>query len=162
MSETKRTTYNMVVGVKDGEIYLLNGIFDHGNGFKGATGSILRPVTADEVEERRDLEYVKDVYGYLWQEAVADGSTEISLNEYIEDIIFYCDGHFPGHDDSDIEHLDDDFISTYFPDAETFECVGGGRCFSTNMKFDVLVSQDLLDIIELYENKPVEKLKAVK
>ena len=38
-------TYNKPVGIKDGSIYFLNEIFNYKDGMKGATGTVLDPIT---------------------------------------------------------------------------------------------------------------------
>lgn len=154
MKDEKRTTYNIVVGITENdEIYLLNSIFDHGKGFKGATGSVLVPVSQDYIDERNDLDSIIDTYGYLWTEAVASGSTTDSQEDYMQQVLDSSDGAFFGHDESYVHHITKEFKDEYFPDAETFECVGGGRCFDAGMKFKTVLRQDLLDLINKAEAK---------
>lgn len=49
---------NRIVGIKDGEVFVLNEVF---NG--GAVGYSMSPLTKGQVEEMKDPEYVR-VYGY--------------------------------------------------------------------------------------------------
>jgi len=83
--------------------------------------------------------------------AVKEDSTIDSLQNFIEEIIENCDGEFPFHDVSGIEHVPDDIKEKYFPDAATFECGGGGRCFEKGMKFDIVIDKEMIDLIDKYE-----------
>ena len=48
-----RENVNEIVGIKDDEVYVLQTVFDD-NGFKGATGYSMRPLTQSEVDDRLD------------------------------------------------------------------------------------------------------------
>jgi hypothetical protein len=168
--ESVRQDFYQIIGITtDGEVIMLDSLFDHGDGFKGACGSSFYPVTQDDIDQRNDLETVKDTYGYMWQEAVKDGSTEESLDDYMErfirSYIFNSDGLFVGHDTSYIHHIPDSFRTEHFPDAETFECIGGGRMFDSpdKRKWKVLLRPDLLALIEEQERKVSKpELKIIK
>lgn len=161
-NETTRTTYNIVIGItEENEIYLLNSIFDDGKGFKGATGSVLVPVSQDYIDERNDIDSIIDNYGYLWTEAVASGTTTDSEEDYMQAVVDSSEGYFLGHDESDVHHIKDSFKDEHFPDAETFECIGGGRIFDRGMKFKTVLRQDLLDLIDAVELPKKPTLRAV-
>lgn len=132
-----------------------------GEGFRGATGTLFSPVTQDEIDERNDLETVIESYGYLWNEAVADGTTTESQEDYIQGLIDSSDGYFFGHDDSGIHKIPRSFKEKFFPDAETFECVGGGRCISHGMEFEIILRPDLLKEALKFEEKPKAKISLV-
>ena len=157
MSKRKQVSYNKVVGVKDNEIYLVNYTFEdtlYDKPFKGVTGSVLVPLSQDEIDARGDLDQVIDSYGYLWVEAVNSGSTTLSQEDYMQDLIDQEDGYFLGHDLSDVHYIEDNpKIKELFPEAVTYECVGGGRCFKKNMEFDIVFDQHLLDEINRLEEK---------
>lgn len=142
----KSTTYNKVIGIKDDEIYLLNDIFKYKDGLKGATGSVLSPLTQEQVEGRCEPENFKE----YWQIPVSEDLTEDSLETFADNLINECE-FFPFHDDSDICFIPEEIQQEYFPNAVTFECVGGGRCFSKNMQFDIVINQELLDLINNME-----------
>lgn len=149
-----RTEYFEIVGItEDNEIIMLDSIFDHGDGFKGAVGSSFYALEQSEVDDRNDLENVIENYGYIWQEAVAAGNTTESQEKFIRGFINSSEGYFLGHDDSYIHHIKDEFQEKYFPDAVTFECVGGGRMFPITRKWKVLLRPDLLEIINKAEEK---------
>lgn len=148
----EQTNYYEIIGITTaGEIIMLDYIFKHSDGFKGATGSVFVPVSQEEIEERNDIENVIDSYGYLWQEAVESGLTTLSQEDYMQEIIDSSDGYYLGHDTSYIYKIPESFKNEYYPDAETFECIGGGRCFSRNMEWEILLRPDLLKLIEEVE-----------
>jgi len=148
--------YDQVLGItEDNEIVILNYTFEstlNGELFCGATGSILVPVTQAYIDERNDIDILKENYSYLWQEAVKDGNTELSLEDYLESLVesevHYGNCYFLGHDTSDI-HLvtkeDEEQISEFFDyDIETYECIGGGRCISPDIRWKKVLRPDLL------------------
>lgn len=157
MENTKqrtKTEYNEIVAIAEsGEVYMLNYVFDHGDGFRGATGTVFVPFYQDYADERNDFERIKEEYGYLWQESVAAGNCEDSLYDFIQGLIETSDGDFFGHDDSSVHLIPDDFKTYYYPECLGFECVGGGRCFSPRFtKWETVLRPDLLELIKQYEN----------
>jgi hypothetical protein len=157
--QKQETHYNSPVGIKDGEIYFLNYTFHHSDGCKGATGFSLRPITKDEVDERNEYKNVKEYVRELWQIAVNDGNYEGSLEDYADDYIYDIDidendgdrACFIGHDDSYSEHYGE--ARKYFDGAYTFELGSGGRCFSSDDKWDKVINQELLNFIKKSESK---------
>lgn len=136
---------NKVLGVaEDGEIIAADYAFIdtmHGEKFNGVTGSRFYALTQEQIDERNDLEHVKDCYGYLWEEAVKSGQTKLSEDEYMEEIIesnqMNSDSLFLGHDTSYVFQMDLERhpeLKKLFPDAVAFECVGGGRMFPDALK----------------------------
>ena len=152
MTERKQTDYNQLVGIKDGELYMLDYVFDDGKDFKGATGSIFDPVSQQWIDECNSDENKKEHLIESWRNSVSSGDTEESLQEYI-DTWPEDDNEFFGQDTSYIYRIPEGTLEKYFPGAVTFTCVGGGRCFEKNMKFDVIISQDMVDLINKYETK---------
>lgn len=130
------------------EVKMLDSFFQHNDGFKGVTGSSFYYVSPEEINNRNDLETISDDYDFIWKEAVNNGNTEESKEEYMQNFIdsytSNSDGLFVGHDTSYVHKLDrdDDFIKfynsnkktkltgLYDSDEGTFECIGGGRCFN--------------------------------
>jgi len=142
MNKREQTDYKKVIGKnKDGEIVVLDYIFEHTDGLKGATGSTFRAVSKEEREERvNDESYLEE----SWKCAVQNGSTELGLSEWCE-LVRDTDGDEAFFDLSYSELWDD--IREAFPeyadeDAYTlFECAGGGRCFP--QEWDVLLEPEL-------------------
>ena len=147
-----QVNYNLLVAEKDGEFYFCDYIFKHTDGFKGATGSILRPISKGEYEERTTLEYLLDSYEDIWRESVSDGSTTQGLEDWCQHV-------------SDIDG-DEAFFDLSYPELweqlrdlgysekeyPVFECTGGGRCFGNNDKYDKIYNQELLDKITEIES----------
>ena len=153
-TETRtQTNYDKLIGRKGEEYYYLDYVFTHRQDFKGATGSIMRPVTEAEAEERRD-DWDSD--GEMWRQAVAGESTTLSQEEWQQqalaidgdDLVFdlsYCCTH--GEDL--LERLGRD-------EYELVECLGGGRCFYTDIEWDELFEPELWELIKEYEGKPAQ------
>ena len=150
----KQTDYDKLVGRIGNEYYFCDYIFRHYRDFKGATATILRPVSEDEYNERMDptSSDTQDWFGELWRDAVASERTEVGLEEWIEWVL---DNDGPDAIfDLSCDHLWDDLREAVLEfteeDYPVFECIGGGRCFSPDMKWD-----------EIYDNKLWQKIKKV-
>jgi len=155
-NDRKQVDYNKPVGIKDGSIYFLNYVFDHSDNFRGATGTVLDPITSNYIENITTedwTEYSRD----LWKSAVETNSTEDSLEDYAVKIKNESESYgqlFPGHDDSYSE-LYDEAKKHFDSNVETFNCCGGGRCFNLELlnSFDKVIDQDLIDLIKSYEQE---------
>lgn len=153
MSKKTKIVLNKALGVSsDLEVKMIDYFFDDGDDFKGVTGSNFYFISPEEINSRNDLENIKESYDYLWSESVACGKTEESLETWLESLkneyLQNSDSLFVGHDTSDIHYLDQDkeFLKFYnsingvdlkgcYDETDgTFECVGGGRCFSGDEK----------------------------
>ena len=155
-----RENVNEIVGIKDDEVYVLQTVFDD-NGFKGATGYSMRPLTQSEVDDRLDdAEYYRD----LWKQAVENDQTDLGLDEFVQeaneeaemDGLYYC-----GDDDSFRSEFED--LIEELPEAKkkqlesmtdlSWTVCGCGRHFTKNMKFDVVFNKKLVDLINKYEEE---------
>jgi hypothetical protein len=153
-NDRKQVDYNKPVGIKDGSIYFLNYVFDHSDNFRGATGTVLDPITSNYIENITTedwTEYSRD----LWKSAVETNSTEDSLEDYAVKIKNESESYgqlFPGHDDSYSE-FHEEAKKHFDSNVETFNCSGGGRCFNLELlnSFDKVIDQDLIDLIKSYE-----------
>jgi hypothetical protein len=74
---------NKLVGIKDGEIYVLRECFKYSDGFKGCTGYSMRPLTQEEIDQANDSSY-SDLE-YIWRESVSSGRTLQGYEEWFED-----------------------------------------------------------------------------
>lgn len=156
----KRITFNKPVAInhETNELYILNDLFNHGNNFKGATGSVLYPLAQDYIDEMNDIEHLKDNYDWYWQECVKQGSTQESLEEFCQGLLshvyYNTDGQFFGHDTSDCFHNGVEELLAKFDDAVCFECIGGGRCFDAEMFNNAnveILDNELVELIKQYE-----------
>ena len=152
-SKREEIKYNKPVGIKDGSIYFLDYTFNHDGGFKGATGTVLDPVSQSEIDDNNDPENVKELYRDIWVESVKGGHTEDSLDEFVKNEIANCDGEYPMQDSSYSE-LHDEAKKHFSADVVTFNCSGGGRCFDRKLlnSFDKVIDKELINTIKQYEN----------
>lgn len=151
----EKVVYNKLVGRIGDSFYFCDYIFRHEDGFKGATGTVLEPVSNSEYEDRMDssnsdtLEYFKEV----WQQAVQNDSTEANLEDWVEDVL-NIDGEeaiwdlsgYAFHDQ--IREAEPEYTKDDYP---LFSCSGGGRCFDANMKFDKIYDKELWKKIQAIE-----------
>lgn len=145
-----------LVGRVGDQYYICDYVFRHGDGFKGATGIVLVPVSEARRDEETDPngDYTKDRFEDCWRQAVQAGSTTKGLDAYVEEILS-IDGDEAVYDMSGYAYWD--MIREAIPELTeeaypVFECVGGGRCFDKDMKFDEVYNQALLDEIAQYES----------
>jgi len=145
--------YNKPVGIRQGKLYIAHYTFEDSE-LRGVTGSILEPMTQDKLDKFNSTDYLHDYYREIWKGSVGENEYEGSLEEFIDEGRFHEEGDFPGHDLSDLHLVPDEIKSQYFKDAATFDCVGGGRCFYKDMKWDVVLDAFLVDEINRLENEP--------
>jgi hypothetical protein len=160
--ERKQEYIGKLIARQGDEFIVLDYIFDHGDGFKGAVGSRIRPVSQSEYEERTSDDAIEEYCEELWKCGVADGVERRSLAEFAEafkdedgtDSMF--DGSysrwpqirakgFP-EDSSDAE---DDYEGEFYP---IMECTGGGRCFGHDDEYDEVYDEELLARIRAIES----------
>lgn len=156
------TKYMQLVGKINEKYYVLDYIFSYDeDDFKGATGYIFVPVTKEQQKEAMTREAVKERFEDLWRDAVHSGATEQELDTYIDEIYYNIsiDDMFDTSEFSTGETIAQVYNSE-LPEniledqkAEFCECVGAGRIFSHNMKFDKVYNQELLDEINKFEEK---------
>jgi len=132
----KQIDYNKIVNVaEDGEITVLSYIFNHGDGFKGATGCKFYPVAREQYEERTEREFVInsliDSGIELPEQYKRGGFNELyeamERHNEIDEFMF----------DTSYSNLWDylrEALNLTEDQAVIFDCVGGGRCFDKNFK----------------------------
>jgi len=148
----EQINYNKVVNIaEDGEITVLDYVFNYTDGFKGATGSKFYPVSQSEYDEQTTEDNVID---YL-----CDSGMEIPKDQQRNG----WQGVYDAMDSKEIESLMWDLSYSELwdylreecklsaEDAVIFNCVGGGRCFDAN--FTGNVNKELSAIIRKYEGK---------
>jgi hypothetical protein len=125
------TKYNKVVNFdpETNEILVLDYIFDHGDGFKGATGSRFEPVSKSEYDNRvNDEDSIIDQIidcgiptGY--ERNGAQGVYDAMVaNDGIRDFLFDCSY-------ADLWDYLREELNLSEEEAYIFNCSGGGRCF---------------------------------
>lgn len=154
MENTKeQIDYNEIVGENQGIIYVLDYVFKHSDNFKGATGSTFRLVPKSEYDERMaDKDYFKE----QWIDAIKHDLRTDSFDDWLkyndlpsEEAIFDL-SYIEMHDK--IRSL----LKVSEKDYPIIECIGGGRCFNKNMKFDKVFNKKLIKVINEYEKDEAE------
>ena len=165
----EETKINQIVGIKNGELYVLEKVFKHGDGLKGATGYSMGTITQGYIDEMNDIDYLEAELDYLWREAVQAGKTTDSLREYMESLVNECQFYgqlFPLDDNSyryDTEKLVKELPAEQKAELEkvfgvmgedyaTWSVSSCGRCFNANDEWDVIFRPDLIELIKQYEN----------
>jgi len=146
------TTYNKLVARRDNEFLFCDDIFDYGdNGLKGATGTVLRPVPKDEYEERTSEQGLVDYLGELWQGTVQAGDTKMGKAEWCQ-YVYDSDGDDVLYDFSG-SNLWEQLRAIGYSEDEypVIECIGGGRCFSS----------DDTSYDEVYDDALLEKIRGI-
>lgn len=136
------------------EITMLDYVFKHKDGFKGATGTKFEPVTKAEYKERTSKDSIIDslidsgLITYDHNKNIQRKMAEVLYKEMkaakeIDSFAF---------DLSYTEHWDE-LRSHGYPKSKypIFNCTGGGRCFDKGFKGNV--NPELSKIINEYETK---------
>ena len=152
MGTNYRETVNLPVGIdKYGDIYIARDFFNHGDGFQGVTGYVVRAVEMREIDEActddEMAEYLRD----SWVEAVRYDMTDGSLADWINDSVTldeYIDMRFEPAD-VDVEELH--ALTGGIGDVVRYEAVGGGRVFTSEIEWSRVFDADLLARINAWE-----------
>lgn len=148
----EQTNYNKVVNFdkETNEITVLDYVFKHNDGFKGATGSIFEPLTEEQIQEvigdyegddKELLIYMAENFGSLNREMIENvDSSRDALLELFFDLSYS-------------EQWDDIREQTGLSEEEAviFNCMGGGRCFDSD--FEGNINTELSKIIREYETQ---------
>lgn len=152
--ERKQIDYWEVVNIdkESNEITMLDYLFDHGDGFKGATGSKFEPISKERYNEILDMdedeiaEHLIDSGFELPDHHKKGGYIEWAEQFTNEDkLSLFIDSSYHEHYDKIREH---GYTEDEYP---VFNCVGGGRCFDN--KFKGNVNPELSKLIRKYETK---------
>ena len=145
------TKYYEIVA-KDGEdIIMLDYTFDHGDGFKGATGTLFSLVSKGEYEERTNRANIEDEYKWLWQEAVQAGKYEGSYSDYVDKLMEDVDSLVF---DKSYSHMHNKIRKVLGVSEEYYPmitCTGGGRIFKHKNDYEIVYRPDLIEVISQFE-----------
>lgn len=154
MAHTRNETkYDTLVGRNGDEYIFLQYTFSHDDGFHGATGTSIRPVSKEEYEERTSPEGLLEYLGESWQDAVASGETELGKEDWCT-WVYDMDGDDALFDLSyrnlweQARKANPELTVEAYP---IFECVGAGRMFSVGMTFEQVYAPALLAVIDAAE-----------
>jgi len=159
---SNREKYDMLVGRVGDEFYFLDDIFRHEDGFKGATGTVVMPVSKGYYEyatsEDGILERYMDAMGEdEWMETLGysedDFEDESEKIKAIEDGIYntYINGGLNPFEEVDYTQEEQLRALPEFASSEeypVFEVIGGGRIFDKDTKFDKIYDQELYNKIK--------------
>ena len=105
----QRDPYFEVLGTtSDGGVVILEEVFKYPDGFKGATGALVYPVSEDEIE-RAFGDEKEDYYEEFWREDAGESNgTTLGLTEWVANIWDdeYLDSRFENY-----EHLETEDIA---------------------------------------------------
>ena len=144
-----------LVGRIGDSYYVCDYVFKYDDGLKGATATVLRPVSKQEYEAAQEIDNLINRFADLWGEAARDNRTEESLKDYCQSI-YDCDGDeaiwdFSGYDCWDlIREAVSEITEENYP---VIECVGGGRSFSSDMQWDEIYDKEIWNLILEYESE---------
>ena len=149
----KQDDFNKLVGRIGDSYYFCDYIFEDSNGFKGATGTVLEPVSKQQYEDDTSEDRLEERFEDCWAEAVKAKQTEQSLANYAKEV-FAVNGDesvydFSGYDSWE-QLRDIRFDEDNYP---CFTCTGCGRCFYSNMVFDTIYNVELWEKIKAIESK---------
>ncbi len=146
--------YNKLIGRQDDEFVFLDYVFRHSDGFHGATGTRMRPISKSEYEDRTDRDNLKEYYEDIWRDMVSNRKTDEGLEDWIETVIRIDGVEETAFDTSYWNSpMWDAIRKKGYPEDEypVFECSGGGRCFDKKMKWDEVYEPELWKLIQEYE-----------
>lgn len=137
----QKTNHDALIGYNtDGDAVILLYTFDHGDGFKGATGAILELVSQRVYDERTSDEALQEYADELWREDAAQpNGTTLSLEDWTE-----------ASRDGLLEMMFDDSYAHLVPEGEhvATNCIGVGRIFPRALDDIVTwVAPELADVI---------------
>lgn len=161
----QKDDYNKLVGSIDSEYYFVDYIFNDADGFKGATGTIVMPVSKQYYDyatsEEGILERYMDAMGEdEWLNTLGldrdDFEDEDEMIKAIEDGIYdlYRVGELNPFEEVSYELEEQMRQLPEFSDSDEyplFETIGGGRIFDKDRKFDKIYDQELYDKIRKIE-----------
>ena len=147
-----RETVNLPVGIdKHGDIYVVRDFFDHGNGFQGVTGDIVRAVEMWEIDDACTDDAMAEYLRDIWAEHVRADMTDDSLADWIDNNVpldEYIDMRFePANVDVEALHA----LTGGIGDVVRYAIVGCGRVFHADTEWARVFDADLLARINTWD-----------
>lgn len=137
------TTYHLVLGAReDGEIVILDDTFEYSDGFRGATGSILYPVSQEMLDEALTGDSKEEYYEEIWrQEASSTNGTTDGLSDWVTTIDDeeYLESRFETYSDLEVGEIAE---ALGMEEPARYEVVGCGRIFLGALRDITLVDSD--------------------
>lgn len=156
----------VLIGRNGSEYHFCESVFDHGDDFQGATGSIVRPVSAEEYEWASDRENVAERYCMYWMEMKGirdydEDEHEAEFMEWIDQMLQYDDPAWIMFDDSDTCDASESFEALGI-EHECTDCIGGGRIFSVGSDYEEVFNRKALVALQALEDGAVSADYAAK
>ena len=131
---------NKLVGIKDGEIYVLSECFKYDDNFKGCTGYSMRPLTQEEIDDANDAS--NGDLEYIWRDIVSNGGTLQGYEEWFEEAVdeAHASGLYFPCDDPSYRYDFDSLIRN----------ISSDHCRKIIEHFGTRVTPDDGDLDELY------------
>lgn len=145
----KQINYDTLIGRQGYDYIFLDYVFNHGDGFKGATGTRMELVSKDEYDNAMED---TDRWEERWRDAVAAKQTEQGLEDWVEELSTKEKEEWLW-DNSYGDELRDQIRALGYTEEEypIIACTGGGRCFSVADTWDELYEPELWELIKEYE-----------
>ena len=121
------THYYEVIGTtSDGGVVILEEVFKYPDGFKGATGALVYPVSEDEIE-RALVDEKEDYYEEFWRgDAGESNGTTLGLTEWVANIWDdeYIDSRFENYEHLETEDIAKAVGADVIPERYTVAALG--------------------------------------
>lgn len=177
-----RTKGAVLIGRRDGAYYFVDSVFDHGDGFQGATGFIVYPVTQEMADEAMSPDMMAERYEDVWREIngsriqedceTCEGDLDRAMEEGCDECGIQSLSAWCG-DMANYEGYECMFDCSYCCDAEPIlreigveleltDCIGGGRIFGGDDReeFDEIYNQAAYDAVLAIERKQLGRAEA--
>lgn len=122
------TCYYDVIGTtSDGGVVILEEVFKYPDGFKGATGALVYPVSEDEIERALSDDEKEDYYEEFWRgDAGESNGTTLGLTEWVADIWDdeYLDSRFENYEHLETEDIAKAVGADVVPERYTVAALG--------------------------------------
>jgi hypothetical protein len=161
----EREKVDTLIAKRDEEYYFLDDVFEYKDGFKGATGTIVVPVSKDYYEYATSYDgiverYLDSMGEDEWLDVLGldkdDFEDEGEMIEAIEEGIYalYRNGELNPFEEPNYDMVEQMRDLPQFKNEDKypiFEVIGGGRIFNKDNKFDKIYNKKLYNRIKTLE-----------
>jgi hypothetical protein len=161
----EREKVDTLIAKRGEEYYFLDDVFEYKDGFKGATGTIVVPVSKDYYEYATSYDgiverYVDSMGEDEWLDVLGldkdDFEDEGEMIEAIEEGIYalYRNGELNPFEEPNYDMVEQMRDLPQFKNEDKypiFEVIGGGRIFNKDNKFDKIYNKKLYNRIKTLE-----------
>lgn len=133
---------HIVLGTNEaGEVIVLDHLFRYDNGFHGATGAVLEPVTQEDIANALSSDEMEEWFEDAWRYDVSINGTIDGLADWVadQDEDDYLEMRFETYQDLEVEEIAE-ALGVIAP--ERYALVGGGRIFPGVLEGLTLIDSD--------------------